>query len=80
MDNKIKISIGCDHAGVDYKQAISNMLRSQGIDIINHGTDTKDSVDYPDFIHPVAEDIENGAVSLGVITGMIFRPNPSSWV
>jgi ribose 5-phosphate isomerase B len=43
------------------------MLKSQGIGIINHGTDTKDSVDYPDFIHPVAEDVENGSVSFGII-------------
>jgi len=63
----MKISIGCDHAGVDYKNAISDMLKSQGIGIINHGTDTKDSVDYPDFIHPVAEDVENGSVSFGII-------------
>jgi ribose 5-phosphate isomerase B len=67
MDKKMKISIGCDHAGVDYKNAISDMLKSQGIGIINHGTDTKDSVDYPDFIHPVAEDVENGSVSFGII-------------
>ena len=67
MDKTVKISIGCDHAGVDYKNAITDMLNSQGIEVINHGTDSSDSVDYPDFIHPVAEDIEKGTVALGII-------------
>lgn len=67
MESKGKVSIGCDHAGVDYKNAITNMLESQGYEVINHGTNSSESVDYPDFIHPVAEDIENGTSKLGVI-------------
>jgi ribose 5-phosphate isomerase B len=67
MESKSKVSIGCDHAGVDYKNAITNMLESQGYEVINHGTNSTESVDYPDFIHPVAEDIENGTSELGVI-------------
>ena len=63
----MKISIGNDHAGPDYKKAIVKHLEAKGIEVINHGTDTTDSVDYPDFVHPVATDVENGTVDLGII-------------
>lgn len=61
------ISIGNDHAGPSYKSAINDYLKSNSIEVINHGTDTEDSVDYPDFVHPVAEDVENGTSDLGII-------------
>lgn len=63
----MKISIGNDHAGPDYKNAIVQYLESKGIEVINHGTDTTDSVDYPDFVHPVANDVENNTVDFGII-------------
>jgi len=63
----MKISIGNDHAGPDYKLAIVKHLESKGIEVINHGTDTFDSVDYPDFVHPVANDVENGVADFGII-------------
>ncbi|MNJ99319.1 putative ribose-5-phosphate isomerase B [compost metagenome] len=63
----MKISIGNDHAGPDYKIAIVKHLEAKGIEVINHGTDTFDSVDYPDFVHPVANDVENGTVDFGII-------------
>lgn len=63
----MKISIGNDHAGPEYKKAIVKHLEEKGHQIINHGTDTADSVDYPDFVHPVAEDVENNVVNLGII-------------
>ena len=63
----MKISIGNDHAGPEYKIAIVKHLESKGIEVINHGTDTFDSVDYPDFVHPVAIDVENGRVDFGII-------------
>lgn len=63
----MKISIGNDHAGPDYKQAIVKYLQDKGYEVINHGTDTFDSVDYPDFVHPVATDVENGTVDFGII-------------
>lgn len=53
----MKISIGNDHAGPDYKKAIVDFLKLKGHEVINHGTDTPDSVDYPDFAHPVALDV-----------------------
>jgi len=61
------IAIGNDHAGTEYKNAIVNYLKSKGITVINHGTDTNDSVDYPDFIHPVAKDVESNKAEFGII-------------
>lgn len=61
------ISIGNDHAGTEYKLAIMAYLESKEIDVVNYGTDTEESVDYPDFVHPVANDVENGKVDLGII-------------
>jgi ribose 5-phosphate isomerase B len=63
----MKISIGNDHAGPDYKKAIVNYLQSKGHEIFNHGTDTFDSVDYPDFGHPVAIDVESGKADFGIV-------------
>lgn len=61
------ISIGNDHAGTAYKNAIVNVLKQQGIVVVNYGTNTDDSVDYPDFIHPVAKDVNNQNVDFGII-------------
>lgn len=63
----MKISIGNDHAGTEYKQAIVKHLESKGITVTNYGTDTKESVDYADFVHPVAEDVENNKVDCGIL-------------
>ncbi|GEP50014.1 ribose 5-phosphate isomerase B [Flavobacterium noncentrifugens] len=63
----MKISIGNDHAGPDYKKAIVAMLQSKGHEILNHGTDVFDSVDYPDFGHPVASDVENKTADFGIV-------------
>ncbi len=63
----MKIAIGNDHAGTEYKFAIIEMLEKQGHQIINFGTDHTTSVDYPDHIHPVAEAVENKQVDLGII-------------
>ena len=63
----MKISIGNDHAGPDYKQAIVEMLIAKGHQITNYGTDSIDSVDYPDFGHPVATDVTEGKADLGIV-------------
>ena len=63
----MKISIGNDHAGPEYKKAIVTFLESNGFEIINHGTDTFDSVDYPDFGHKVAVDVENETSKFGIV-------------
>ena len=61
------ISIGNDHAGPDYKTAILEHLEAKGHVITNYGTDTLDSVDYPDFVHPVAKDVNDGKVDFGIL-------------
>lgn len=63
----MRISIGNDHAGTEYKFAIIKYLETKGIEVKNYGTDTNDSVDYPDFIHPVAEDVNSKRSDLGII-------------
>ena len=63
----MKISIGNDHAGTEYKLAIIGLLKSMDIEVTNYGTNGSDSVDYPDFVHPVAEDVEQEKVDFGVI-------------
>ena len=61
------ISIGNDHAGTDYKFAIMKHLEAKGYTVTNYGTDSNESVDYPDFVHPVANDVENKKVDFGII-------------
>lgn len=61
------ISIGNDHAGPEYKSAIVEHLKNKGYQITNYGTDTTDSADYPDFVHPVATDVNDAKVDLGVL-------------
>ena len=63
----MKLSIGNDHAGTEYKFAILSYLEGEGHSVINHGTDEENSVDYPDFIHPVANDVVEGKVNFGII-------------
>ncbi|GGE34191.1 ribose 5-phosphate isomerase B [Psychroflexus planctonicus] len=61
------ISIGNDHAGTEYKEKITDKLKGAGHEVTNHGTDSTDSVDYPDFIHPVAKDVSQGKANYGII-------------
>jgi ribose 5-phosphate isomerase B len=63
----MNISIGNDHAGTDYKFAIVKHLKTKGITVKNYGTDTNDSVDYPDFTHPVAKDVVHKKSNFGII-------------
>ena len=63
----MKISIGNDHAGVDYKRAIIKHLENKGNTLNNYGTNELESVDYPDFIHPVAKSVQEGKVDFGII-------------
>jgi len=64
---EMKIAIGNDHAGTEYKNTIVTQLRSEGHQVTNFGTDTNESVDYPDFIHPVAKAVSNKEADFGVI-------------
>ena len=62
----MKIGICNDHAGVDYKNRLIEVLKGRGIEIVNFGTDTTDSMDYTDVAHPLAQAVENGEVDLGI--------------
>jgi ribose 5-phosphate isomerase B len=63
----MKISIGNDHAGPNYKKAIVQYLEEKMHTVLNHGTDTFDSVDYPDFGHSVAYDVQMKNADLGIV-------------
>ena len=68
MFDKTKIiAIGCDHAGYELKEYLKNKLESLGYQLKDFGTYSDASVDYPDFIHPLAESIQNGNHELGII-------------
>ena len=63
----MNISIGNDHAGTEYKLAIVKYLEAKGYTVNNYGTDTNDSVDYADFVHPVAKDVETNKSDFGIL-------------
>jgi ribose 5-phosphate isomerase B len=67
MQSDLTIAIGCDHAGVEYKNAIKIHLESIGIKMIDKGTNTVDSVDYPDYAHPVASTVESNEANFGIL-------------
>ena len=61
------IPIGCDHAGFQTKQAIIEHLLNKGYEVKDYGCFSEDSIDYPDYAHPVAEHIENNPGTLGIL-------------
>jgi ribose 5-phosphate isomerase B len=61
------IAIGSDHAGYDYKEDLISFLEGKGLQFKDFGTHTKDSVDYPDFAHPVASAVESGEYAFGIL-------------
>ena len=61
------IAIGNDHAGTEYKFEIIKLLEAAGHTVLNFGTDTNDSMDYPDAIHPTAEAVETKKADFGII-------------
>ncbi len=63
----MKIAIGNDHAGTTYKFAVLEYLKSEGIEVSNYGTNEENSVDYPDFVHPVANDVDTEKVDFGIL-------------
>jgi len=67
MQSDLTIAIGCDHAGVEYKNVIKTHLESMGVKMIDKGTNTMDSVDYPDYAHPVALTVESNEANFGIL-------------
>jgi len=63
----MNISIGSDHAGYEYRHALIQLLEKNGHHVIDHGCPSEDSVDYPEFAHPVASDVESNKVDFGIL-------------
>ncbi len=63
----MRIAIGSDHAGFELKEHVKNYLKSKGLEVIDEGTDSTESVDYPVFAKKVAEDVSNGKVEYGIL-------------
>ncbi|HND88385.1 MAG TPA: ribose 5-phosphate isomerase B [Saprospiraceae bacterium] len=61
------IAIGCDHAGFAYKDGLVSLLQSQGHLVLDFGTHSLDSVDYPDFAHAVADCVAKGQAERGIL-------------
>lgn len=62
----MKIGICSDHAGLDYKTKLISYLLGKGYDVVNYGTDSPDSCDYPDFAHALGQGVESGEVECGI--------------
>ena len=62
-----KIAIGGDHAGYEYKQLIVEKLKKEGVSVEDFGPFSPESVDYPDFVHPVATSVETGESEFGIL-------------
>lgn len=65
MKEGLKIAIGADHAGFDYKQALLKAVPAS--ELKDFGTYSNASADYPDFAHPVASAVESGEFDLGIL-------------
>ncbi|PJJ52857.1 ribose 5-phosphate isomerase B [Hymenobacter chitinivorans] len=63
----MKLAIGSDHAGFAYKEMLAHWLRDNGYEVKDFGTHSADSVDYPDFVHPVANAITAGEFEQGIL-------------
>lgn len=80
----MKVAIGSDHAGYEYKKYLLSKLNDWGIKALDMGTDSPDSVDYPDFAHPVAEAVSNkrgvkfGILICGSANGVCMTANKHS--
>lgn len=63
----LPVAIGCDHAGFEYKEAIISFLDGKNLTYKDFGTYSTDSVDYPDFAHPVAKEVEENKAAFGIL-------------
>ncbi len=63
----LKIAIGADHAGFNYKEKVAAFLKGNGYTLKDFGTYSADSADYADFAHPVASAVENKEFDFGIL-------------
>ena len=61
------IAIGSDHAGYEYKEKLKSFLAGKNMTCIDFGTHNSSSVDYPDYAHPVAIEVESGNAAFGIL-------------
>lgn len=76
----MKIALGCDHAGFNYKTEIAKWLKEAGHQILDFGAFSTDSIDYPDYAFPASEAVASGVANFGVLicstgTGMAITAN-----
>jgi ribose 5-phosphate isomerase B len=64
---ELPIAIGSDHAGVGYKKALVSALEEKGFTVLDLGPHDEQSVDYPDYAHPVAAAVEQGKAACGIL-------------
>ncbi len=67
FDKSLPLAIGSDHAGFEYKAHVIDTLKAAGWQVADKGTYSLDSVDYPDFAHPVATMVEEGKAGVGIL-------------
>ncbi len=65
----MKIALGSDHAGFHYKVMLVRYLLDLGHEVVDFGTDSEKSVDYPDYIRPTAEAVARGECERGIVLG-----------
>ncbi len=63
----MKVAIGADHAGYEYKNIILQWLQEQNNEVTDFGPDSADSMDYPDTAHPLASAVESGEYEYGIL-------------
>ena len=61
-----KIGMACDHAGYELKEYLKKVLTKRGNEVVDFGTNSPESMDYPDTAHPLAEAVEAGKVDFGI--------------
>lgn len=63
----LTIAIGADHAGFEYKELLKNYLSEKGYTVVDFGTNSTASVDYPDYVHPLAAEVASGQIEMGIL-------------
>lgn len=63
----MKVAVGADHAGFEYKEAVKQYLTEQGYEVKDYGTHSLESTDYPDYAHPLAEAVSKGEQEYGIL-------------
>ena len=64
-----RVAIGSDHAGFELKEHLAAVLRSQGHEVVDHGTDSTESCDYPPICAAVGRTVRDGGADLGIVLG-----------